>query len=183
MWRSGRDALLPPPPAARMWWWWWRPLAALLALLPVTLRSQESCPTSNHTVCRCEYGDLVCPTVTAVPRFNDNGFLYRSVDFSDQAIEQVPEASFFQLKVKKIWLESNPIGPRLHVNSFAGKPEGVLEELSVSNCMLPNLRQVWFGGFIHVFPYVLFFSLCSIRIGCDVHGGWDLFIIIVHNCP
>ncbi len=130
--------------------------------------SLHACPVdTNTTSCYCLYGDIICKDIGQIPKFEDDKLLYRSIDLSKQEIRVVPEGAFFHIKVKKITLDHNPISDRLNVNAFAGV-EGVLEELSLSNCALPYLRQelliamknlrrlfLWGNGFKEI-PYGIF---------------------------
>ena len=100
----------------------------------------HGCPLEAHSLCSCHYSDIICNSSTTIPHFLYEDTIYRAINLNNHGIDEVRTAAFYNLKVRRIDLNFNPIGFNLDVNAFAGV-ERVLERLSLGNCSLPYLRS------------------------------------------
>ncbi|KAK2140058.1 hypothetical protein LSH36_1497g00009 [Paralvinella palmiformis] len=102
---------------------------------PVELRANHS----NYCDCNA-LSEIVCYNLDQIPTFIRDGNVYTGLYMEHQAIRQVSQAVFFDIKVKKITMNFNPIGDRISVNALSGL-ERILEELQLGQCAIRTLPE------------------------------------------
>ena len=126
---------------------------AVVAALAPQWRA-TGCPVqtqANHSnICEClSFDEIRCRHLDKVPTFIGNGREYSAIFMSHQNIPGIPRGAFFDLRVRKIVLNWNPLGNGVNERAFSGLGE-TLVELQMGGCRIKSLPDRLFQGLQNV---------------------------------
>ena len=125
-------------------------------------------PANHSETCEClSFEEIHCRHLDKIPTFKGDGREYSALFMSRQNISGLNGGAFFDLRVRKIVMNYNPLGNSLDERAFSGLGD-VLVELQMGGCgietlparLLQDLRELrvlhlW-GNKLETLPHRLF---------------------------
>ena len=99
-------------------------------------------PVNHWETCEClSFEEIHCRHLDKLPTFNGDGREYSAIFMSRQNISGVNGGAFFDLRVRKIVMNYNPLGNNLDERAFSGLGD-VLVELQMGGCGMETLPDL-----------------------------------------